>query len=72
MTGVATNVCVESTVRDGFMHDYSIVVPHDMTEGTTPKAKKWSLDTLGRFFAEVVGSQDLLDCWNDSRGQKTG
>lgn len=72
VTGVATNVCVESTVRDGFMHDYSIVVPHDMTEGTSREAKEWSLETLGRFFAEVVDSHDLLHCWDDCRRQKTG
>lgn len=63
LTGLATNVCVESTARDGFMLDYSIVVPSDMTEGTSEEAKKWSLFNLNTFFGEVVESKDLLTCW---------
>jgi ureidoacrylate peracid hydrolase len=63
MTGLATNVCVESTIRDGFMIGYGIVVPQDMTEGTSPEAKEWSLKTIDRFFGEVVDSKDVLTCW---------
>lgn len=63
LVGLATNVCVESTARDGFMRDYHIIVPEDMTEGTSPEAKKWSLFNIGTFFGEVVDSKDLLDCW---------
>ena len=63
ITGVATNVCVESTARDGFMHDYHIVIPADLTEGTCPEAKKWSLSNIDLFFGEVVDSADLLRCW---------
>ena len=63
IVGLATNVCVESTVRDGFMKDYYIVVPEDMTEGTTKEAKKWSLSNIDTFFGEVVNSKDLLSSW---------
>lgn len=63
LTGLSTNVCVESTARDGFMRDYHIVVPKDMTEGTSSDAKKWSLLNIDTFFGEVVDSKDLLDCW---------
>jgi ureidoacrylate peracid hydrolase len=63
LTGLATNVCVESTARDGFMRDYHIVVPEDMTEGTSPEAKKWALFNISTFFGEVVDSKHLLRCW---------
>jgi ureidoacrylate peracid hydrolase len=63
LTGVATNVCVESTARDGFMKDYHIVIPADMTEGTNTEAKKASLFNINTFFGEVVDSADLLSCW---------
>jgi ureidoacrylate peracid hydrolase len=63
VAGLATNVCVESTIRDGFMRGYAIVVPADMTEGTSPEAKEWSLKTIDTFFGEVVSSNDLLKCW---------
>lgn len=63
LTGLATNVCVESTARDGFMRDYSIVIPRDMTEGTSLEAKKCALFNIDTFFGEVVDSEDLLFCW---------
>ena len=67
VTGLATNVCVESTIRDGFMLGYAIVVPADLTEGTSPEAKEWSLKTIDTFFGEVVSSEDLLKCWGISK-----
>lgn len=63
LTGLATNVCVESTARDGFARDYHIVIPEDLTEGTSLEAKKWSLMNIHSFFGEVVQSGDLLRCW---------
>jgi ureidoacrylate peracid hydrolase len=67
VTGLATNVCVESTARDGFARDYHIVVPEDLTEGTSAEAKKWSLININAFFGEVVQSADLLRCWGVER-----
>lgn len=64
LTGLATNVCIESTARDGFARDYHIVIPEDLTEGTSPEAKKWSLNNINSFFGEIVQSQDLLKCWD--------
>jgi ureidoacrylate peracid hydrolase len=63
ITGLATNVCVESTARDGFMREYYIVIPSDLTEGTSPEAKKWSLLNMDMFFGEVVSSKEILECW---------
>ena len=66
ITGLATNVCVESTARDGFMREYYIVIPSDLTEGTSSEAKKWSLLNLDMFFGEVVSSDEILDCWKSA------
>ena len=63
LTGVATNVCVESTARDGFMMDYHIVVPSDLTAGVSDEAKKMSLYNIGTFFGEVVESGRILQTW---------
>lgn len=72
IVGLATNVCVESTVRDGFMRDYHIVVPADMTEGTSVDAKAWSLKNIETFFGEVVDSRDLLACWGIHQHEPAG
>lgn len=45
------------------MRDYSVIVPQDMTEGTSQDAKKWSLFNIDTFFGEVVSSTELLECW---------
>ena len=66
ITGLATNVCVESTARDGFMREYYIVIPSDLTEGTSTEAKKWSLLNLDMFFGEVVSSNEIIKCWIDT------
>lgn len=63
ITGLSTNVCVESTARDGFMREYYIVIPSDLTEGTCSEAKKWSLLNLDMFFGEVLSSKQILKCW---------
>ena len=64
ITGVAANVCVESTVRDAFMRDYYVIVPSDLTEGTSQEAKKLTLANIDTFFGQVVDSESLLKCWN--------
>ena len=63
ITGISTNACVESTARDAFVRDYYVVIPEDLTEGTSSEAKKWSLANIETFFGQVVGSEDLLRCW---------
>jgi ureidoacrylate peracid hydrolase len=63
LTGVATNVCVESTARDGFMMDYYIVVPSDLTAGVNDQVKQISLYNINTFFGEVVESDLILQTW---------
>lgn len=63
VTGLATNVCVESTVRDAFTLGYHAIVPSDLTEGTSPEAKRASLSNIDAFFGQVVDSDRLLRCW---------
>jgi hypothetical protein len=45
------------------MRDYHIVIPGDMTEGTSKEAKRASLFNIDTFFGEVVDSKDLLSAW---------
>jgi ureidoacrylate peracid hydrolase len=54
---------VESTARDGFMMDYHIVIPSDLTAGVSDRAKEMSLFTLQTFFGEVVESGHILQTW---------
>jgi len=63
LTGIATNACVEAAARDAFVRDYHVVVPRDLTEGSSPEAKEASLKNIDLFFGEVIESPVLLNCW---------
>ena len=68
VTGLAANVCVESTARDGFMMEYHIVVPSDLTAGVSKEAKDMTLFNIDRFFGEVVDSGRILETWSGMPG----
>ena len=70
LTGVATNVCVESTARDGFMLDYHIVLPSDLTAGVNDQAKQMSLYNINTFFGEVVESDSIVSAWEKNFQEK--
>ena len=65
VTGVATNICVETTCREGFMRDYYIVVPNDLVATLSEELHRCSLMNLNRWFATVTSSEELLQLWGD-------
>lgn len=59
-TGIATNVCVESTLRDGFFLEYFGVVLHDATHHAGPDfIKQASLYNIEKFFGWVSTTADF-------------
>jgi ureidoacrylate peracid hydrolase len=70
MTGVATNVCVESTARDGFMKDYYIVFPRDGSAGTSPSAHDMALENIGKFFGVVASAAEVAAVWQETQGRR--
>jgi ureidoacrylate peracid hydrolase len=64
MTGVATNVCVETTARDGFTRDYYIVFTEDGTATYSDDAHEATLRVIDQFVGEVVGIDDVVEAWN--------
>jgi ureidoacrylate peracid hydrolase len=72
MTGEATNVCVESTARDAYMRDYWVVFVSDCTASTLQSAHDATLFTMGRHFATVASSDDILATWSASAMELTG
>jgi ureidoacrylate peracid hydrolase len=67
MTGTATNVCVESTARDGFMLDYYVVFLADCTGTGDPYLHEATLKNIGRAFGTVCSSRDVIQEWSKSR-----
>lgn len=58
--GTAANVCVDSTVRDAYMSDLSVIVPRDLVGWTKAELAEAALENLGFYFCEVVESAELL------------
>ena len=63
MTGIATNVCVESTARDGFFRDYYIVFTSDCTATYSKEDHEGTLNNIRRFFGEVVTADEVASAW---------
>ncbi len=61
LTGVATNVCVDSTLREGFFLGYHIVVVEDCVGSGNRQAHEGTLSTVRLNFGHVVGSKEVLD-----------
>ncbi len=61
-TGVATNVCVESTLRDGYFLDYWPILVSDAVNHAGPEitqqATLWNVETL---FGWVIDTENLLE-----------
>ncbi|MFA7439037.1 cysteine hydrolase family protein [Castellaniella sp.] len=58
--GATTDVCVDSTVRDAFMNDFSVIVLADCCGASTPERQSHTLGVLNDFFACVVDSEAVL------------
>ncbi|MCL5961682.1 MAG: cysteine hydrolase [Chloroflexi bacterium] len=67
MTGVATNVCVESTARDGYMMDYYVVFLDDCTAAFKPEAHQATLDNMAEYFGIVTSSTEVINTWRTER-----
>jgi ureidoacrylate peracid hydrolase len=63
MTGVSTNVCVESTARDGFMLDYNIAFVANACAAFSQAAHHMTLENIDGFFGSVVTAEQLIETW---------
>ncbi len=62
-TGVATNVCVESTLRDGYFLGYYIVVVEDCCDSSARKLHDATLDNVRAHFGDVKNAADIKSIW---------
>ena len=60
-TGTATNVCVESTARDGFMLDYYVVLVDDCCATGDPEMHAATLKNIGRSFGVVAKADEVAE-----------
>jgi ureidoacrylate peracid hydrolase len=60
VTGVGTNVCVESTIREAKDRDYNVIALEDCTASGTREAHERSLKNI-QFFGIVTNSEKVIE-----------
>jgi len=63
LTGVVTNVCVETTAREAFVRDYYVVVVKDGTAAYSQVDHDMTLKNVDRFFGELSTIDELNGFW---------
>ena len=63
ITGVSTNVCVESTGRDAYMRDYHLVVVDDCCGAFANAEHEATLHNVRRYFGRVLNSREIASHW---------
>jgi ureidoacrylate peracid hydrolase len=64
VTGVATNVCVDSTLRDGFFLGYHIVLLEDCVGSNSKAGHDGTLATVRNNIGLVTTSAQVLETWS--------
>lgn len=59
ISGVSTNVCVESTIRDAYFRDYDITVVEECVAGTFPDLHQATLKNVQIYFGQVISLKEL-------------
>ena len=62
-TGVSTNVCVESTLRDAFETGYYVAIPSDATASWNMDLHEATLQTVTHRFGLVTTTDEILAAW---------
>lgn len=63
LTGVATNVCVESTARDAYMRDYYVTFVEDCSAAYDQAKHDATLRNMADHFGVVVTSDEIMEAW---------
>ena len=67
LTGVVTNVCVETTAREGFVRDYYVLLVDDGAAAYLREDHEMTLKNIDRFFGQVTSIAELTATWSKAR-----
>lgn len=59
-------MCVESTAREVYSHDYYLVFLSDCTATTDDVAHQHTLAMIDMFFGQVASSDEVISAWQDA------
>src|SRR5918912_2359243 len=61
--GVATNVCVETSAREAYMHDYEIVFLADCSAAYSQEEHEATLYNMAQHFGVVARAEEVTAAW---------
>ena len=62
-TGVATNICVETSARHAVMLDYHVILAEDACASWYPDLHESTKKNIGLWFGKVAKSDEIMDIW---------
>ena len=65
-TGVATNVCVESTLRDGYFLGYYVVLVEDCCDSSMRPLHDATLQNVRIHFGETPNASEVVKTWKNA------
>ena len=66
IAGVTTNVCVESTARDAFMHDWQVVLLEDCSAALTKAEHDAAVHNVRTYFGRVADAAAVERAWAEA------
>jgi ureidoacrylate peracid hydrolase len=63
LTGAVTNVCIETTAREGYVRDYYVVLAEDGSAAYSSEDQAAAIRNIGRYFGSVEPISALETIW---------
>jgi nicotinamidase-related amidase len=61
ITGMQTQICVQTTAADGFFRGYNVIVPSDAVVSAREEDQTRALEWLRSYCATILTSEELVD-----------
>lgn len=61
VTGMQTQICVQTTAADAFFRGYKVIVPRDGVVSTKEEDKTRALEWLENYFAEITTCDEICN-----------
>jgi ureidoacrylate peracid hydrolase len=65
-TGVATNICVETTARHASILDYHVILAHDACATWYPDLQEATCKNIRLWFGKVADSKEITSAWTEN------
>ncbi len=72
VVGVVTELCVRATAFSAFERGFFPIVPRECTASTEPDRAREALESIERFYGEIVSLDELIALWSGIKAESRG